>query len=311
MAIHAFKTPILFLAFNRPEVTKRVFASISEARPRRLYVAADGPRQEKQGESEKCDEVRRIATAVDWDCDLRTLFRDENLGCRIAVSTAIDWFFQNEEEGIILEDDCMPTQSFFPFCEELLKHYRKDTRVMQICGSYFLSKWSKNSDSYYFSKYGPIWGWASWRRAWHLYDVDMKFWPRMKKERRHYDLFDTGRERRFREKIYDKVFSGEINTWDYQWGLAKMMNSGLSIIPTVNQISNIGFGADATHVQQIGNPFADLPRAEMKFPLHHPKNLDRDADADTAFLTEFILNKGNRVYGRRILSFLRKVMSIK
>ena len=180
---------------------------------------------------------REIASAVDWDCTIYTLFRDKNLGCRVAVSSAINWFFEHEPEGIILEDDCLPSLSFYWFCEELLDRYRDDTRIMQICGSKLSHSKIRDYCSYYFSKYGPIWGWASWRRAWEYYDVEMKLWPEVKNKRIYYNFYNSKKERKYRENIYEKVFSGLINTWDYQWGFAKLINSGLSIIP----VSNIVF----------------------------------------------------------------------
>jgi len=194
------KTPVLFLVFNRPDTTRRVFEAIRAARPARLFLVADGPRERQPDDKEKCERVRYIATDIDWDCEVKTLFRKENLGCKNGVSSAIDWFFSHVDEGIILEDDCLPTESFFWFCEELLRRYRNDSRVMQICGSNFLRGWQRNNDSYYFSGYGPIWGWASWRRAWIYYDVDMKLWPEVKEKKILLDICDGKREMFYRLK---------------------------------------------------------------------------------------------------------------
>ena len=167
-------SPILFLIFNRPETTKKVFSAIKEVQPPRLYIAADGPRSEQPDEADHCELARTIATKVDWDCEVKTLFRDQNLGIRIAVSQAIDWFFEQEPEGIILEDDCLPDQSFFWFCKELLEKYRNDTRIMHIGGTNFQFGKNRTNYSYYFSRYAHIWGWASWRRAWEYYDEKLK-----------------------------------------------------------------------------------------------------------------------------------------
>src|SRR5262249_47548369 len=171
------KVPVLFLVFNRPETTARVMEAIRAAGPERLYVAADGPRDSKTGEAEHCAEVRQLAMNVDWPCDVRTLFRDRNLGCRRAVSSAITWFFEQEPEGIILEDDCLPSFDFFPYCAELLERYRDDERVMAICGSAYADVSSDYPHSYYFSYYADMWGWATWRRAWLHYDNRMDRWP--------------------------------------------------------------------------------------------------------------------------------------
>jgi hypothetical protein len=152
----------LFLVFNRPDTTSQVFEAIRKARPPKLYVAADGPRLDREGELEKCAQVRAIATAIDWPCELHTLFRDLNQGCKIAVSTAITWFFEHEEQGIILEDDCLPSQSFFLFCQEMLNHYKNDTRVWHVAGVYPFATDSRDCNAYCFSEYSPIWGWATW-----------------------------------------------------------------------------------------------------------------------------------------------------
>jgi len=283
------KAPVLFLIFNRPDTTQRVFAAIRQAKPARLFVAADGPREDRPGEAEKCARARSIIENVDWDCKVVTLFREKNLGCRKAVSSAIDWFFENVEEGIILEDDCLPSRSFFMFCQELLEYYRNDTRIMQICGLNVLKEWNRSGYSYFFSNYGPIWGWASWRRAWKHYDVDMKLWPEIKGKKFYEDFCQNKEEAEYRQSLYDKVFSGEIDTWDYQWGFAKMVNHGLSVIPSVNLISNIGFDADATHtVADRNNPYATMKTYDVKFPLNHPRYAVRDCLADQRYLNEFM-----------------------
>ena len=277
-------TPLLFLCFNRLDPTKQVFEAIRQAKPPRLYVAADGPRSDRLGEAEKVKLVRDyVLDHVDWKCEVKTLFRENNLGCRVAVSSAIDWFFENEAMGIILEDDCLPHPTFFRFCEELLELYRNDTRVMQICGSNFLKKEKNASESYYFSKYGPIWGWASWRRAWKYYDVEMKLWETIKQRNIYYNFWDTKDEILTRVDLYNRVVSGEINTWDYQWGFAKNINSGLSITPNVNLISNIGFGEDGTHVTNPQSQLANLAISSMEFPLSHPFAIYRDSKSDKMY----------------------------
>lgn len=173
-------TPVLFIVFNRPITTSKVFEVIKKVRPKRLYVAADGARLNKNEEIKKVKLVRKIATAVDWPCELRTLFSDANLGMKIAESKAMTWFFENEKEGIILEDDTLPHLDFFLFCEILLNKYRDNEKVLTICGTNFQNNLKRGSDSYFFSKYFHGWGWASWRRTWNLYDVKIKFWPEWK-----------------------------------------------------------------------------------------------------------------------------------
>jgi hypothetical protein len=275
------RSAVLFLVFNRPDTTARVFEAIRAARPRRLYVAADGPRAQRPGEDERCRAVRRIATAVDWPCEVSTLMRQENLGCKRAVSSAISWFFDNEQEGVILEDDCVPDPSFFPYCDELLERYRDDSRVMCISGDNFISSTWKPLSSYYFSRYVHIWGWASWRRAWRFYDVDMTAWR-------------AGAQREVLEQVlpalpiardhwrrhFEAVSNGEIDTWDYQWAYACWKQGGLCSIPAVNMISNIGFGQDATHTVSPESKLANLPVDALHLPLRHPASCEADEDAD-------------------------------
>lgn len=273
------KAPVLFLIFNRPDTTQRVFESIRKAKPARLYVAADGPRPNTIGEAEKCQIVREIATSVDWDCDLHTLFRDKNLGCRVAVSTAIDWFFEHEEDGIILEDDCLPHPTFFRFCEELLNKYRDDQRIMMISGDNFQFGNKRTPYSYYFSRYAHIWGWASWSRAWKHYDVNMRLWPEIRAGRWLHDLFGDRQVVNYWGNIFERVYNSEINTWDYQWTFACLIHNGLVILPNNNLISNIGFDGNATHTGGQSQ-FANLTTEPMLFSLFHPPYVIRDARAD-------------------------------
>lgn len=275
------RSPVLFMVFNRPHTTQRVFDAIRQARPPRLYVAADGPRPSRDGEARRCDEVRRIATAVDWPCEVTTLLRDQNLGCKAAVSSAISWFFENEPEGIILEDDCLPHPSFFAYCDELLERYRSDPRVVCIGGVNFVSKaWTPDA-SYYFSRYAHIWGWASWRRAWQHYDVSMASWTGGQDRGLLDAAFpDSPHERRYWRQIFDRVSSGAIDTWDYQWAYTCWQQRGLTCLPRANLITNIGFGADATHTLSAESKMANLPVGDLSFPLKHPSQVECSAHPD-------------------------------
>jgi hypothetical protein len=273
--------PVLFLVFNRPETTARVFAAIRAARPAQLFVAADGPRFARASEDERCREVRRIATAVDWPCELITLLRDDNLGCKRAVSSAIDWFFGQVSEGIVLEDDCLPDPSFFVYASELLARHRNDTRVMSISGDNFVSATWQPTESYYFSAFTHIWGWASWRRAWAHYDVAMADWPAQRDAGLMQRLFPDARHAQAHwTGLLDSVASGEIDTWDYQWAYATWKVGGLSCLPAVNLISNIGFGPGATHTFDAEGQLADLPRGSLPLPLQHPTTVAAVAAAD-------------------------------
>lgn len=299
--------PILFLIFNRPETTLRVFDAIREARPPSLYVAADGPRPDKPGEEELCKEVRRVIQMVDWDCEVKTLFRDENLGCGRAVMQAIDWFFDNEEEGIILEDDCVPTASFFRYCDELLTRYRNDPRVMVISGDNFQFGIRRGTGDYYFSIYNHVWGWASWKRAWNLYDRDMVGWPEAREQGVLNKLFPERHISRYWMQMLDRTYRGEIDTWDYQWMFSCWLHGGLAVLPNVNLVSNLGFGDAATHTFG-GSLVADIATGELDFPLNHPAVVERDVFADRR---TFRFNCDNRIAIRLHNRFLRLVRDMK
>jgi hypothetical protein len=306
----SLSTPILFLIFNRLDTTKQVFSKIRQIQPLRLYIAADGYRPECQGEAEKIQEIRDyVIDQIDWDCEVKTLFREQNLGCRIAVSTAIDWFFLHEPEGIILEDDCLPTQSFFFFCQTLLEHFRNDTRVMHISGNNFQSSKQTNSYSYLFTKYGGIWGWASWRRAWQHYDRDMKNWLEVKHNNLIDYVYDDWAEKMYWTNIFDRVVKGIPNTWDYQWLYARWMQHELSIAPAVNLVSNIGFGADATHTS-YNNHLASMETEDV-WELKHPPFFTRDCLSDTYLFDYCYGGKRMKQYGRWIEIIRQKLVLIK
>jgi len=273
------KTPVLFLVFNRPDTTRRVFEAVREARPERLFVAADGPREGVAGDQEKCRKVREIATSVDWDCEVSTLFRERNLGCRIAVSSAIDWVFEQEEKAIILEDDCLPDPTFFAFCETLLERYREDERIAQIGGDNFQFGRRRGPYSYYFSRYNHIWGWASWRRAWKHYDAAMSLWPEIREGGRLNDWLMDRRLVRYWTYHFEETFRGRIDTWDYPWTFACWVQGALTVLPSVNLVSNIGFGKEGTHTKGMSR-IACLKTEPISFPLAHPSCMLRDAGAD-------------------------------
>ncbi len=274
-----FNVPIVFLVFNRPETTARVFDEIRRMRPLKLLMVADGPRSGRAGELEKCNRVRSIIDHVDWPCEVRKNYSDINLGCKLRVSSGLDWVFEQVEEAIILEDDCLPHPSFFLFCRELLEKYREDERVAMISGDNFQFGLHSLPSSYYFSRYPHIWGWATWRRAWRLYDLKMSTWPEIQRRGLLHDLLRREPVVRFWEKIFTKVFAGEIDTWDHQLTFAFISNNRLCIMPDRNLVSNIGFGEDATHTRRT-SMFAEVPLQAMKFPLHHPSCIIRDNGAD-------------------------------
>ncbi len=272
MHAKTLSTPVLFLIFNRPDTTRRVFEAIRQVRPRRLYIAVDGPRDDKPGEAEKVREVREfVMSSIDWDCEVKTLFRDKNLGCKYAVSGAITWFFENEERGIILEDDTLPGPGFFWFCEELLARYQDDLRVWHIGGFSTLNEEVLvNQDSYYFSKFNHIWGWASWANRWRCYDVKISLLDAFFKDRYIENITSSPLLQRFWIENFEAVSKGKIDTWDYQWYFTTWINGGLSIIPSVNLVKNIGFGAGATHTGKAGENLSRMEIQEIPTELVHP-----------------------------------------
>jgi hypothetical protein len=267
--VYKTQSPILFIIFNRPDTTQRVFDKIKEAQPQRLYVAADGPRATKPAEAEMCEQARAIIKRVDWPCEVKTFFRDSNLGCKHAVSSAIDWYFENEEEGIILEDDCLPANDFFRYCDTMLERYRHDTRIRHVggCNLQMGQKWG--DASYYFSNMTHVWGWAGWRRVWKEYDKELSRYhsneirPQLGTIFSDKFIVDTW------EELFNHVKGGRIDTWDYQLGFLNFFNNSLSVIPNVNLISNIGFGENSTHTTDANSLNANLPLGKLG-DITHP-----------------------------------------
>jgi len=274
------KSPVAFLIFNRPETTQRVFNEIAKARPANLLVVADGPRRDRPGEEELCTKVRGIIEAVDWDCKVLINYAEENMGCARRISSGIDWVFANVDEAIFLEDDCLPEPTFFRFCDEMLKRFRSNDKIMSISGDNFQFGSRPSNFSYYFSRYVHVWGWASWRRAWNSYDVQMTSWPKLKQSGWLTDIFENRRDARYWEEVFDLAYQGKTGTWDYQWLFACWQQSGLSVIPSVNLISNIGFGAGATHTEDEEGKVAAMETQAMTFPLVDPPAIIRDSVAD-------------------------------
>lgn len=274
-----FDTPILFLVFNRLDTTKRVFERIRDVKPRKLFIASDGPRASVLDEKYLVDEIRiYLDENIDWPCNVSRLYRDENLGCRKSVSSAITWFFENVEQGIIIEDDCLPDISFFSFCEELLEEYRDNEEIMCISGNNFQRERSLPDYSYYFSIYNHCWGWASWRRAWKHYYHDLTQLQRIDS---HVLISGMMKDRSFIkywELIFEKMLDSKIDTWDYIWTFSCWSKKGLSVLPNVNLVENIGFDKRATHTKKKN---VYLPVAcSMLFPMKHPNKIVVNRNAD-------------------------------
>lgn len=282
MSMFSLTTPVALLVFNRPEQTSRVFAAIREARPAQLLIVADGPREDITDDAALCTEVRRLVEKVDWPCEVMKNYSDKNLGCGVRPATGITWVFEQVEEAIILEDDCLPHPTFFKYCQELLERYRYDERIMHIAGNNSLVGSNKGDYSYYFSMFPHCWGWATWRRAWRHFDFDMKLFTKVSAEGWLDCIYSDNSASKYWLTTFREVCgSHKKHIWDYQWTFACLTCSGLSILPNWNLISNIGFGAAATHTKDVDSRFAQLPITPMKFPLCHPPFVIRDSQADS------------------------------
>jgi len=315
------QTPVGLMIFNRPQTTRRVLDAIRQLRPPRLYVSADGPRPHRPDDREKCAATRAVIETVDWDCEVFKNYSDENLGCGLGESSGFDWIFEHEPEAIFLEDDTLPHHSFFRFCEEMLARYRDDERVMHISGSNLLLRRGESGHSYHFSRYPFCWGWASWRRAWKFYDLKLAQLPEIAAEGWLKKILVEDEAVNFWMQNFESVYDQpHPHTWDYQWVLTCWLQNGLSVIPSANLVTNIGFGQDATHTmgltgvlrsalnkkqfarqsglpvlferfiklkpvnalmdKMVESPFSNVPLAEMSFPLRHPPFVVRDSTAD-------------------------------
>ena len=302
--------PVLLILFNRPEPTRLVLEAVRQARPARLYVAADGPRPAHPTDAARCAETRALVMAgVDWPCQVRTLFGTTNQGCGLGPAAAISWFFEQEPEGIVLEDDCLPTPDFFRFCAELLPRYRTDTRVMHIGGNNLAREAHQpvtpGGDSYHFSGRVHSWGWASWRRAWQHFDFTLALLPQLRRRRALADVYPSRLERWFWLRKFEAVRTGPqpAHIWDYQWHFAVAAHGGLAIVPAVNLVANIGFGAEATHTFDAHDQNAHPAPGALRFPLCHPPVVLRDGRRDGRYFREHLTGRVLAV-ARRLTGFM-------
>ena len=269
---NAFNVPILFIIFNRIDTTRQVFEVIRKVSPRKLYIASDGPRETREGEKDKVESVRDyVLQSIDWECEVKTLFRDDNLGCGKAVSSAITWFFENEESGIILEDDCLPSLSFFPYCQELLEKYKDNESIYHIAGHNPLTE-TRTRYSYYFARIHHCWGWASWRRAWEKYSFDITGLDEFIAQKKMNKIFSGNIEENYWIDIFKRMEGHGIDTWDYQWTYAIFKNNGICINPAKNLVTNIGFGIDATHTISTDYSLNNQQRYEISY-INHPRKI--------------------------------------
>ncbi len=316
MAEYRTRHPVAFLVFNRPETTREVFGRIAKARPARLFIISDGPREGVAEDAAKCREVRSIVASIDWDCEVSTDHATENLGCRRRVSSGLSWVFSQTESAIILEDDCAPSPSFFRYCDELLEKYRHEPKVMMISGTNLLRE-SAAAGDYLFTMHGICWGWATWKRAWSTYDVDLSSWPETKQTDPFRALPFHETELDSFKKALDNLCGKDPrewkhNTWDYQWDYNRYIHKGLAITPKRNLVANIGFGSGATHTHDKNHKLANIPTTTLDFPLEHPTSIELSREYEERYYREIVRKTLHRRVGnffRRAKRFLRKVVA--
>jgi len=271
-------TPVALSVFNRPSTTERVFKAIAQARPRQLFVFADGPRS--PDDARLCAHALAVVDNVDWECDVRYDVSAQNLGARRRYASGVDWVFSHVDEAIILDDDCLPDPTFFPFCEAMLERHRDDPRVMMVCGTNYLQRWKDDQQSYHFSHFGSVWGWATWKRAWELYDVEMKRWADAEVKQRIRDLLDDDEVFESQARRFDRLTADteDRHSWDLPWSLARLAHGGLTVVPAVSLVVNLG-NADGRGLP-LDHPLATIPVAPMRFPLQEPAAVAVDREYD-------------------------------
>lgn len=281
-------TPVVLIIFNRPHLTEQVFPRIKAAQPRQLFVIADGPRSDMPADIETCRLARQITETIDWDCDVQCNYAETNLGCRERVTSGLDWVFSQVDRAIILEDDCVPDPTFFPFCQHLLQRYSHDERVAAITGNNFQDGQWRGQGSYYFSKYFHCWGWATWRRAWQAMDLSNRFCTQALRSSALDAIWDSPQEQYYWTTTFHTALnSSNVSSWAYPWLLNCWVNHQMTIIPNHNLVTNLGFMPDSTHT--TSDHAASSLASQPLNVLNHPLKMDREQVADQyTFKTYYI-----------------------
>ncbi len=282
------KSPVTLIFFNRPDTLQKVFEKVKEAKPTRLFLVQDGPREGKDDDVEKIQKCRKIVENIDWECEVHTNYSETNLGCGARPQSGITWVLSQVESTIILEDDCVPDMSFFDYCDELLERYKNDERISYISGLNHFEEWDFGDSSYGFTRRGAISGWATWRRAWEKYDYSVSGINNAYVEKHIKNILSGENERvALWKKTNDLVEKNvKISYWDVQWGFVKYSENQLVIVPKYNLISHIGIGVDATH--SVGakgehkkyRDYNNMPTKSLEFPLKHPMHMLCDTEYD-------------------------------
>lgn len=287
----SFDKPVAIFTFNRPQLTERLIGILAQLKPSRILVVSDGPRPDVADDEKKCSDVRRLFENLPWECHIDRNFAARNMGSFARNSSGLGWVFEQVEEAIILEDDCLPDPSFFAYCEELLERYRDNPRVGLISGNNFLnSKYQHGQSSYLYSAYATTWGWASWRSTWQKVNLDMPYWTEFRDSGKLRESVLTSVEEKYWKNIYNSILMGRMkNAWDYQLILTCLKFNLFTVIPSANLVSNVGFGPDGTHCFDESWPMNNVPRAALELPLVHPADIQRDALVDyEIFRTRFL-----------------------
>ena len=301
-----FQVPIYLQIFNRPDLTRKVFAEIQKIRPLKLFITADGPRKNIINDKNKCAEARSMVKEINWECEVFTNFSDDNNGVYKSMTEGISWMFKHVDRAIILEDDCIPHFSFFRYCQDLLNYYEDDKRIALISGDNFQPTKKTTQYSYYFSRYLHIWGWATWKRSWDKTDFNMEYWPKYKKMKGLDSVFYRKHEREYWYKYYQDVYEGKVEkNWDFMFALSSFMNNTMAILPNANLISNVGFGVDSTHLK-YKNKFQLIQLSEIKFPLDHPPFICRNVAADDFTEKQMFTGGIKARIKRKIISYIPK-----
>jgi hypothetical protein len=285
------KVPVAFFVYDRLDTTARVFERIAAAQPETLLIVADGPRADKPEDAARCQAVRDLVSHPNWECDLRLNLAPANLGFNRRISSGLEWAFSQFEEVIILEDDCLPEPSFFPFCAELLERYRTDERMMMITGCNFQFGRARGDASYYFSQCVGTWGWAAWRRSFQHFDREMRAWPSERGGTMLRPVWPVDSIVEYWKARFDEAYHRHVDAWDYQWAFAMWRNAGWQIAPNINLISYIGCLPDTAHTTDLTASYCNVPTSPVAFPLRHPPRLERDLTADLFEFYRAFLNQ--------------------
>lgn len=303
------KTPVVLILFKRADTTRKVFDVIRQAKPEKLFLIADGPRANHSDDVISCQETRSVVSEVDWDCSVLKNFSDVNMGLKDRVSSGLNWVFDTVDRAIILEDDCVPDLSFFQFCEELLEQYQHDERVMMLTGTNILGQWKSDQQSYHFSYYASCWGWATWKRAWQFYDINMKLWPLPEAQNSIRNIIANEEQYLICKGFFDAVYSNRVNSWAYRWFFSRLLQSGLVISPSQNLISNIGFSQEGTNTKQDKKGVANLSTCPISFPLKDPCGVVVDREYDRLRYEKTWKKSIVEKLKKRIKQFLKSLLS--